>query len=396
MLDNLYHKISTPKKVLGLDIIHHQDDSYQITAIALQLEKNNITVLDNWESNDIAQALGKIDKELPVFINLSGKGVLTKKVVQNNFSLNQLLPNLKIEDFYTQQTAQHISVMRKEQVDALCKQCEDEGVSVIGVSLNGFPIQNIQLVLDAKKDKIATGNSSYLFEDGQITALEGPQEESSENMMVGGERIAHHQLVSYSIALQVLVHQIEIIQITQEEIRELGEEYQQKKLFKTGSMALLGGVLALLLINFMLFSLFRNTHQSLNNELGLYEGQIKKIEALKNEVNHKNSFLTKTGWLNPSKTSFYADQLGNTVPKSIQLSQLVINPVDKKETKKQKETTFANQLIQISGTTNSSITLNAWIKQLKKITWVSTAEVLNYEQKPGNRQAEFTLEVLLQ
>lgn len=395
MLEFLYTKITSPKKVVGVDINCNTDGSYIIFLIELTLDKNSISITDKSSVNSFDDIFQKIVKGIPVFVNLSGKGVLTKKINGEDLSISQILPNINIEDFYTQRISNFLSVSRRDVIDEIVQLFSKQEIDLLGVSLNGLPVENLIGLLNDKPNKVSGSTLVYQIEEEEIVEVSTNTDIESKDILVGDEWLSSDYLVAYSLAFQELLHQVDSIGIEEESITLLGDEFKQKQLFKRSGIGILGGVLFVLVINFFFFSSFRNTNQELVGQLGMYEGQIKKIESLQKEVESKNNFLTKTGWLNPSKASYYSDQIGETVPKSIRLTQLQLNPIDKKKTKKQKETIFTSNLILVSGTSKSSMELNKWIKVVKELDWVSNAEVLDYEQKTGSRNAEFTIEVIL-
>lgn len=390
MFDRIVDKITSPKKVIGIDVNQLGGGEFALFFIELVLEKNEITIQKKWKETRIDRIVDEGDKTVPVFINFSGKGVLTKKANQDDLTISKLLPNIKEEDFYSQRTAKHISVVRRESVDDVLALFNEQNRDVLGISLNGFPVENSTNVLD-NLSEVSGPIYSYQFNDAEIDTISAPLE--GKEIRVGGDWLHSDYLIAYSVAFQSLIFQLDTIQVGESEVAVLEDNYKQKKLFKTMGMGVLLGVLFLLLINFFLFGSFRNTYQELTEQLGMYEGQIQKIETLEKEVESKNNFLTKTGWLHSSKASYYADQIGSTVPKSIELTGLAVNPVDKKATKKQKETVYKTNLLHVSGTTKGSITLNKWLKRIKELDWVRNAEVLNYSRSVESNNAEFTIEV---
>lgn len=392
MLESIYHKITSPKKVVGIDFNINSDGSKHIVALELELIKNELNINDKQFFNDENELLGSLDKSIPVSINLSGKGVLTKKT--NGNSIQQLLPNIKLDEFYIQETTHLVTVTRKDEVDKILQSFKESGVDVIGVSLNGLTIENINSLLDLNQE--VNGNLFlYKFDNNEIVDVINAKNLENQTLKLGSENIEIKYLVAYSLAFQNILNVVDNIHINSGDLSLLEDEYLQKQLFKKGGFGALVLVLIVLLINFFIFNTLRDENQQLSTQLGMYEGQIKKIESLKKEVESKNKFLTKTGWLNSSRTSFYADQIGVTVPKSITLTELNINPRDKKESKKQKEDVFITNAIHVSGNCRSSLEINKWIKELKNLDWVEFAEVLTYNQSPEEKHAEFTIEVLI-
>ena len=103
--------------------------------------------------------------------------------------------------------------------------------------------------------------------------------------------------------------------------------------------------------------------------------------------------MSQLGILDASRTSYYSDQIAATVPTSIQLTELSINPLEKKLRKGEQEMVFQTNLIQVSGRAKRSTHLNNWIKTLKKYDWIKSVSILNYTQDNARVSGEFNIAI---
>ena len=127
----------------------------------------------------------------------------------------------------------------------------------------------------------------------------------------------------------------------------------------------------------------------------LNEGDLQTIKTLESEVESKRKFMEETGILDPSRTSYLADRIAETVPSAIQLTGMFINPLQKKMSKDEDGVNFDENIININGLSKRSTYLNDWIVTLEKYDWIGEILVVNYTQDNEINAGEFNLEVRL-
>ncbi len=210
---------------------------------------------------------------------------------------------------------------------------------------------------------------------------------------IGDESVSSSSLSAFAIAFQEFLPGYAGHSLSDERFKNFKEEYAQKRQFKTFGFASLILVFMVLLVNFYFFNDLRDTFNANEEKLGVSETQLSKLRSIQDEVKLKKNFMEQSGWLKPSKNSFHADRIGASVPPSISLTTIEINPRDSKRSKKEKEDIFGSDLISIEGLCKSSYTMNEWINGLKLLEWVDNAEVIEYVRVPGKTKATFTIEV---
>lgn len=391
MLRKLLHSVIGPDSVVGVDVVIHQETTTYLMVV-LQKRKSNIDIIDKQSFLDWEELLQALPTDMPVTLNISGAGVLSKDSDHDKLEVTQVIPNVKVDDFYAQKSAGRVSIARKDRIHEFLEPLMVIS-PVISLSLNGFALENILPFIEGNPAEIESSYARYTVTEDHITRVAPLTEASELRYKLGNDFVEARFLVAYSIAFQALVAELTPVSSDDDYMVLQADEYAQKQLFKVGGMTLLGGVLMLLVINFLVFSSLRKSNNELQTELGLFDSQQSEINALQAEVSSKNNFLTKTGWLNPSRSAFYSDQIAATVPTKIGLEGLEINPYDAKLSRTLKETTFLTKKIHVSGFCNTGFELNKWIKNLKALEWVNTAEVLEFYQKEGAKNAEFKIEI---
>ena len=153
--------------------------------------------------------------------------------------------------------------------------------------------------------------------------------------------------------------------------------------------------LLLLLGNFLLFNNYRKEYASLESLVNQNQGQLATISSLQAELAVKRKFVAQMGLLDPSRASFYSDQIALSVPSAIQLTDLSVYPVEQKLEKGKKSVEFLSNQIRIMGVAKRSNVVNNWIKELKQNAWVKDIQVVNYTQKNARVNGEFELMIEL-
>ena len=93
--------------------------------------------------------------------------------------------------------------------------------------------------------------------------------------------------------------------------------------------------------------------------------------------------------------SYYSDQVAQSVPRTMKLRNLTVNPLDMVESRKARKQVFQSGTILISGTCAKVTDLNPWIVELKNLDWSGEVNMVDYQYDPKRRLGDFTLEIIL-
>jgi hypothetical protein len=152
----------------------------------------------------------------------------------------------------------------------------------------------------------------------------------------------------------------------------------------------------ILLINYLIFDNYWNKKNELMAAVTLNQGELEKLESLKRQYAEKQTFLSKAGLLEVSKTSFYADQIAIDMPEQISLTGININPMEKKTNESEEEGYFfIPRTVGIKGTCNKSAYVSEWINILKKKNWLNQVILINFNQDKELGLGIFNIELKL-
>jgi hypothetical protein len=404
MFGELINNITKFKNAVGVELTV-LTDGILINAVQLSIKKG-VVVVDRKISgaSTVSDLRGAVDSGLPVSLSVAGRGILHKKISEptseKSKSLTDILPNAKAEDFYLQQyaiddAAGLYSIVRRQTLHDLLAEFKREGFMIVSVSLGPFavrkvlPLLNVGARLDIASHHFQIANnriSDYHFENTN---------NGEDEITIDTEKLESSLLVAYSSALQILSVDDKELVLAVDGIEADRNEAMHRKLFRLTGMALLGFFLVLLMGNFFFYSYYSSQYNALSGNQVRYAEFQNNLENLNRRVEERELFLTKTGWMRPSRISLYADRIGETVPSSITLRELSVNPLNETLTRTEKKLMFTTGKIMISGSCLRPTDLNPWISNIRLIDWVANVEMQNYTYDSKDRKGNFLINIII-
>lgn len=361
----------------------------------------SIDLENSVEDVSFNEILDRIPDYSPVSLSLDGKGVIYKKVKDTpeirNHAVQHLFPDAQEDDFYTFQYPSDngfffACVIRKSILDEIIESFRSHGLFLIRVFIGPFALYNI-LPSIRKEDQLLKIPGYILeFKDQNIAEIKSNKEPVRESILVGKESIKPELLLPFASAISYFLSQKDepnIIPATETSTKE----FSFKQQFRLIGYGFLGLVFIVLIINFLFFSKYRTEYNELSSELSSKQNLINRLDTLQDKLDQRNEFIIEKGYLKSSRMSFYADRIAYTIPDDIMLTRLVLYPLEGK-IKMNKEITFNQQTISLTGKAANSALLNKWIKQLqKKFKWIKKVTIINYTQEEYNNPGTFSLKI---
>jgi len=364
------------KKVAGVELLlSGGTELYNVVIVEKKNDKVQIVATE--QGLDFELFKQKIDKSIPLFFSIDGKGVLHKKVSfvsdENKAQLlAKVLPGADEQQFYIQSAGEFVSVLRKDVLDVALNDLKTAGYFVVGAALGPFALNNILSLVDSKT--IATSMYQLQIADSKIDAID-KSEPSSLKVNIADEQINSSLVVAFASALNYFVG--EQFFFESEKLRESSLDYYEKRKFTVGGIAILVFFFVLLLVNYLVYDSLKSSNNELEAQFKMQEENFNKSEKLKKELEEKIALKEKLGVNGSTRISYYLDEIAASVPSAIQLTELSLNPVEKK-IKDDKEIEYEVNRILISGRCKKSIYYNDWKKDLAKMDWVKNISVVNY------------------
>lgn len=388
--------LSNLKHLIGVEVLQLQGEWYY-NIVELKQVKNNIDIVNKYL---LVQDLSTITifQEIPVFVAINSQGIIHRTIDKTTSTIDKkiqnILPNAKIDDFYYQLfpmvQGEILSIARKQTIDTIIQDLEAKGLNILNITLGSFHVQYL-LPLLRDKDLVDTSIHQLQFENNELSDFSTNQELPEETDILIGQNWLNTVLAvpfaaAFSGLLLIANHVVEIPTIQKNQ-----EEFIWGRLFKISLTAILAFFLIGLTINFLLFTQYSKTNDTLSIQAGVKEQKLRTLDTLQQKLNEQQGLTN----LLASKTSYYSDRIASSMPSDIELFEMTISPKEKQTLyDEDTPTTYDNKSIIIKGNCKNSFIYNQWLKTLKNFDWVSEVKNVNY-QDINDDYSEFELKVIL-
>ena len=353
----------------GIQLTLHPDNKIDASVVILKKSKNLIDIKDCFTGIDTYDGIFEhLKPGMPLYLSLNGRGILHKKLQSGNGSdsINQLLPNASPDDFYMQaykidENERIVSVIRKDTLNTILDHFKNSKNFLMEISLGPFVINNIVGLLEGQSDHIHAAHYKILLKEGLISQIEHSDNQTQENeYRVAGESLTDWSILPYALALQHFTGVSDQVDFETEKPPVQQEEFIYKNIYRYLGYGMLGLFFTILLINYLVFTGYQNRTDNLTQQISANTGMIEKLDKLNKEFRVKNDLVNKSGLLQQTMFSYYADRIASSVPSEITLTKMELFPLQDK-VRSGEEIRFDRKVIRIQGKTKYSIRLNNWL-----------------------------------
>lgn len=380
-------------------IEHSYDEHNDIIYVSLlKHNKNELKLENNFSSKSVEEISKKLKKNQHAYLILNNSQVLSKKINSENKTIQKLVyrafPNINLDEFYceilSQSNDHYISICRKDYIDKLIIDYERNKVFIIGFSIGS---NSISVLKDfSNHNQIKTSNSTVYLNNKRIKDI--IQEFSKPDVYnINSLDIQSKYILSFSGALYSVVKTQFTNSNYDNKIEIINENYLQKQFFN--QFLKIGGttILFALLINFFVFNFYFDEVNKLNQVTEINKSTKEKIVSLNEIVLKKQKMVEDLLKSRSSKSSFFLNEIVKELPKSILLSEINYQPLEKR-IKKNRFIEVNNQVIILSGTTNENSNFSNWIYLLEKKNWINSISIIKFGNST-KQTSEFTIKINL-
>lgn len=325
-------------------------------------------------------------KKLPIIITIEGKGVLNKfvELPLEKIRVRNIIPNLKEDDFYINYTPNLIgtwvSLVRKDSLDKILNQHKIPFENIIDLHIGPSCIQWLSGISSELPSKL--GDSLLKYSENTLVDIEKRNhDEPITSKLLGLTTISyknHLPLVSALVSLANLnkLHKGEIW-------NKNTQNQKDKKAFYSTVKVSLGLLLLVFMGNLVANQMLERSYNENIAKSQTFESLNNEAKLLKEEVKSKEAFVKDLGLgINP-QFGFFVDEIGQTVPKKIQLNQININPLSK-SIRNNKLIEFGNGTIILGGFCQTPQTCNEWVSELRELNWANKIELKEFKFNKDN------------
>ncbi|MBS7565385.1 hypothetical protein KHS38_13315 [Mucilaginibacter sp. Bleaf8] len=397
-----YFRIS---ETTGVHIHAGNNGELHISLCNVKATGNKLEITKKVTGASSLQELAKhCDVKVPVAINLSGKGILIKKVGRlddidaGNFA--RVLPNGNPEDFYLQNfisgDQSFVALIRRTEADQWLEKIAALGLSVLTVSLGPFVAEQVLPQLNFYGEEV-------LFDGHHATRNEKKDWVSYRYVADGlapfpvkleAEKLDERLILPYAAAFQlvlaaglpVIKAEVPVLEIS------LNNALKDRKI-QVFSFAALGIMFILLLANFLIFSNYNTQNNQLAEQVGRSSRSITDVEDLNAQIKVKEARLDSLGWEDGIKKSLLIDAIAQMLPPEVTWEEVAIDPQVQTVGGESKRMRFESRKIKIKGQTQRIVLVNEWIGRVRSLKWVKNVQLEGYNYKNEQDTGQFTVTI---
>lgn len=388
-MDQLIKKLFFPKKIqiVGVSI---NEESTTFELLVLKKKGEQVSIIEQHSHKNAETLLKSVDVKLPVILHIDGKGVLNKKVdldIEQDLQWYKNFDSKKLDFFqYKNGNELFVSITKNETISKYIELFKSNNIKIIDVFLGSFCAIPVKSFIN--DNDLITTFYNLQFEEDRIVSFNRNVELKNKEYIIGNEK-----LNSASVALfgSFLIHWLQqeeferTIFVNESEINEVFYEYAFKKF---GIFTLLF-FLVTLLGSYVGVLYYSNINSDLNYQCQYSKETISKLETIEKLKKEKLEILNETGLVSSKYLTNYSYDILKSIPNSIQINELNINPAEK-EIKEAKKILFENKKIQLKGLAKEEFLFNQWTSELKKLDWVKKSEILTVKR---NKQGQLEFEI---
>ncbi len=328
-------------------------------------------------------------KDSPLFLCMNTKNVVTKLTPLNSNKnpeaiVHSIFPNLSFDNFYYQisQTKINtiISIVKKGEINALLEKLKTLKLLVTNFSLG---ISNLTAITSyTQENQIYTSNSKIHLENNSIVSISDLTDKNNFNI-ISDLKVANNSILGFSSVINYISKGTQNLTNFSAISEDLENEFKNKRFFNLLLKSFLILVLSILVINFLIFSHYFSKVEVLETTLSANTINKEHLQKLKTKVEKKEEFVNTLLSAANSKSSYYTDQIAQSIPNTILLDEIRYQPFVK-PVRESKPIEVKSNIITVSGKTISGHDFSLWIETVEKLDWVISVKTYDYDYNSKN------------
>lgn len=376
------------RKVQVLSIEFKDDEVLYHTAKVSRKSKGvEINSIDIFRNSEDAQAY--FNKLAPIIVHIYGKGVLNKIKSNSEENSNDFLMNSDPDNFYINKISiddfTYISFTRKDKVDEELNSFSEFKENILNIYIGPF-----HTFLNEINAQI---NTTPI---GKICKTEGKFNFIPDNSAIiptFNQQALKHSFFAVISGTIFLLNKVNFGAYTDNIYFRKKSNFKDKLQFIYIGISALSFFLVALISNYFYQGHLNQKNADLEAKIMVYSQNLNKIDLIDQEVLRKKQLISNSGILRSNYFSKTLDEIGASVPPSINLEKMEIYPLEKK-IKENVKPIFLKKTIKISGTAKSSENVNAWVNIINKMKWVKDVSIIHFDINPDKNMAFFELKIM--
>lgn len=373
---------------IGVEYMSMQDGSYMLN-VAVHVRVDSVAEVRYCKAVRSFDHLYSICKNYPISLCVSGSGIITKRLEENE-DVARALPGLDdnqtiIRSYETDNTT-WIALAKRNAVEAILNDFAIRGLKVVKLDLSGVSIlEHIHLMAEFPDE---CGFHRFKWDEAKLVQYEVDFSEPKTlpDISVFGKPIEF--LVAILVGFSFFGHK-NILSVLR--ARPLLKNYGLFRIRWLAAITISAGVFIAAVANFFVGSSIEAKNEIMRSEVQsetLFWQSALKETALAEERTALFNQIAKTR----IHFSQMLEDIAICVPTGIKLTSLELFPLKKTGSKTEIPEFDKNKII-IIGWTDKVANLNTLHTNLKNLAWVIEAQVVQFGSERGESQSKFIIHI---
>lgn len=391
MLSTLKTYITQGTVFYGLEVFQVQDN-VRYRLLEVKRKKEELIISKSVSFDELTDLKDHAQPSKPTYLVFNTASVMTKlfesHVQMNNEAIvSQRFPGLNFDNFYFQimklENSSTLSVVKKDALDALLIQLRGLKFNVAGFSLGPSAFQT--LLPHIQNETLLTNTEQLTLDPTKkgISKISKIVPTEMTTYTINGLKVENSELLSFAGVLNLLTNPIPENSNFRDVYQNHASSFRSNRMFRLLLGSFLVIILLILLGNFLLFSHYHSAVQNSSEHLALDIENKKALSTLRQRVEEKETKVDMVLSGSTSKSSFYLDELGATVPGSVVLSEILYQPF-LKPIQEKKQIELHKNRIEVLGTCRESEDFSSWVTKLEGLEWIASVETMDYDYHSRN------------
>lgn len=378
--------------VYGAIEVFSQDGRDSYAWLLVKKKRGELHIKEHGLAEDAVALRTKLAR-LPVVLCINTSQVVHKEVQDTDASDKKLLhkafPNIRQEDFHFEIWRHHllsvVAICRRSHIDMLLGQV-GKGLDIVHIHLGVAPVSALQPF--GLPERFYTN-----FQQIDTAALPGqliqPLQGERKPADINGLTVPAQATLGFAGIVALLFSSAASGSISAKNTA-LEYSYKQRAFFGKSLKAAVIVVLALLLLNFIIFSYYFDKARTLGEKVQMDKAGLQSVLRLKERVKEKETLLE--GFSAPQgKASEVINELVKDVPVSVLLSRLEYHPLEH-QLKEGEAPAMADSLVTIAGAVGNIGDFNTWLERKQGLKSVKSVTIGSFgSDEEGN--TVFTIKI---
>lgn len=385
------------KQYIGVEhfTLNNED---KIALLLVEKQKEGLVIAKKDRVTCNGKIAEKWDSKLPFFLIINTNQVIQKEVSgiepSDEKLLHKAFPNTNWEEFYFEiwrlKTKSIIAITRKSYLESIESNYKNQKITIAGISLGVCAIADI---IDYTRETELRTNHQLISKQEQQQIIATSLEDSAITYTINDLEIENRQLLTFSGILRLIMNGTANTGSIISYSDELYDTYNQKVFFSKGLKIMVGVLLGILLLNFVFFTHYYKLAQETSETLLVNKSSIEDVSKIKQRIIVKEEKVKNIVGKTSSQSSLIINEIANKVPSSILLTELTLNPLEKK-IKAEEPIVTTEKTIAISGTTIANEAFTHWVEEIEKLNWVDKVLITHFGKNEAN-ETEFSIKLTL-